>query len=74
MENVKLNFTDDALLALADQAIARGTGARGLRSIMESLMLNVMYNAPESQGGTCKIDADTVKGLKEAVVKPARKQ
>ena len=74
MENVKLNFTDDALLALADQAIARGTGARGLRSIMESLMLNVMYDAPESQGGTCKIDADTVKGLKEAVVKPARKQ
>ena len=73
MENVDLKFTDDAMLALADLAIARGTGARGLRSIMESLMLDVMYDAPGTPGGVCKIDADVVKKVKPAVVKADRK-
>ena len=74
MENVKLEFTADALQALADLAIARGTGARGLRSIMEKLMLDVMYDAPGKKGGVCKIDADIVKGIKSAAVKAAKKQ
>ena len=73
MENVELKFTDDAMLALADLAIARGTGARGLRSIMESLMLDVMYDAPGSSGGVCTINADVVNKIKPAVVKPHRK-
>ena len=73
MENVKLDFTKDAMLALADLAIARGTGARGLRSIMEKLMLDVMYEAPERSGGVCKITADVVNGLKKAVVKVSGK-
>ena len=73
MENVDLQFTDDAMLALADLAIARGTGARGLRSIMESLMLDVMYDAPESSGGVCVIDADVVNKVKPAAVKTSRK-
>ncbi|MDG3008576.1 ATP-dependent Clp protease ATP-binding subunit ClpX [Rhodococcus sp. D2-41] len=46
MDNVELEFTDDALEAIADQAILRGTGARGLRAIMEEVLLPVMYDIP----------------------------
>ncbi len=45
-ENVKLRFTDDALAAIADLAIQRKIGARGLRMIIEELMLDLMYNLP----------------------------
>ncbi|HWX24618.1 MAG TPA: ATP-dependent Clp protease ATP-binding subunit ClpX, partial [Vicinamibacteria bacterium] len=45
-ENVKLRFTDDALEAIADLAITRKIGARGLRMILEDLMLDLMYNLP----------------------------
>src|SRR6476646_4740232 len=45
-ENVKLRFTDDALEAIADLAIVRKIGARGLRMIIEDLMLDLMYNLP----------------------------
>ena len=41
-----LEFTDDALEAIADQAILRGTGARGLRAILEEVLLSVMYEVP----------------------------
>jgi ATP-dependent Clp protease ATP-binding subunit ClpX len=43
---VELEFTDDALEAVADQAILRSTGARGLRAIMEEVLLSVMYEVP----------------------------
>ncbi len=46
MENVKVEFTDDALRAVAQKAIQRKTGARGLRSIMESILLDPMYELP----------------------------
>jgi ATP-dependent Clp protease ATP-binding subunit ClpX len=46
MDGVELEFTDDALDAVADQAILRGTGARGLRAIMEEVLLPVMYDIP----------------------------
>jgi ATP-dependent Clp protease ATP-binding subunit ClpX len=46
LDNVGLDFTDDALEAIADQAILRGTGARGLRAIMEEVLLSVMYDVP----------------------------
>lgn len=46
MENVQLNLTDDALHAIALRAIARKTGARGLRSIMESILLDTMFEMP----------------------------
>jgi ATP-dependent Clp protease ATP-binding subunit ClpX len=46
MENVELNLTDDALHAIALRAIARKTGARGLRSIMESILLDTMFEMP----------------------------
>ncbi|MCF8610982.1 ATP-dependent Clp protease ATP-binding subunit ClpX [Gordonia sp. HY285] len=46
MDDVELEFTDEALEAIADQAIHRGTGARGLRAIMEEVLLPVMYDIP----------------------------
>ncbi|MDO8987590.1 MAG: ATP-dependent Clp protease ATP-binding subunit ClpX, partial [Coriobacteriia bacterium] len=46
LEGVTLKFTDDALIAVAQQAIKRATGARGLRSILESLLLDTMYELP----------------------------
>ena len=46
LDDVELEFTDDALEAIADQAILRGTGARGLRAILEEVLLAVMYEVP----------------------------
>lgn len=46
MEDVQLSFTDDALKAIADRAITRKTGARGLRSIMESILMSTMFDLP----------------------------
>jgi ATP-dependent Clp protease ATP-binding subunit ClpX len=48
-ENVSLRFTDDALEAIAQQAVERKIGARGLRMIMEELMLDMMYNLPSQK-------------------------
>ncbi len=60
-EDVELEFTDDALNAVADQALKRGTGARGLRSIIEEVLLNVMYDLPgRSDIGKCVIDGSVV--------------
>lgn len=50
MENVHLTFTDDALRAVARKAIARKTGARGLRSIMEGILLDTMFELPSLEG------------------------
>jgi ATP-dependent Clp protease ATP-binding subunit ClpX len=48
MEGVELEFSKDALKELASQAIRKGTGARALRSLLEKLMLDVMYDVPSS--------------------------
>ena len=60
-EDVELEFTDDGLGAVADQALMRGTGARGLRAIMEEVLLNTMFDLP-GRGDIAKvvIDADSV--------------
>ncbi|TCP63143.1 ATP-dependent Clp protease ATP-binding subunit ClpX [Rhodovulum bhavnagarense] len=50
LEDVKLTFTDDALSAIAKRAIARKTGARGLRSIMEDILLDTMFDLPGMEG------------------------
>jgi ATP-dependent Clp protease ATP-binding subunit ClpX len=50
MEDVKLTFTDDALKAIARKAIERKTGARGLRSILEDVLLDTMFDLPGSEG------------------------
>ena len=61
-DGVELEFTDDALEGIADQAILRGTGARGLRAILEEVLLNTMYELPSRQDVTrCVIDEDVVR-------------
>ncbi len=60
-ENVKLRFTEDALEAIADLAIARKIGARGLRMILEDLMLDLMYNLPSMKKvKECVVTRDVV--------------
>ncbi len=60
-DGVELEFSDDALEAVADQAILRGTGARGLRAILEEVLLEVQYDLPSrSDVRRCVITADVV--------------
>ena len=62
-DGVELEFDDGAMRAIAEQAILRGTGARGLRAIMEEVLLNVMYELPSREDVTkCMIDGDVVLG------------
>jgi ATP-dependent Clp protease ATP-binding subunit ClpX len=66
MENCKLTFTDDALSAIAKKALRRGTGARGLRSIVEEAMLDIMFELPDQpQGTSFVIDGDVIDGRKK---------
>ena len=63
MEGVKLTFTDDALRAIAHKAIKHGTGARGLRSICEGVLLDTMYDLPSEQGvAEVIVTAEAVRG------------
>ena len=60
-EDVELEFTEDGLEAVADLALLRGTGARGLRAIMEEVLLDTMYDLPgRTDIGKVLIDAETV--------------
>ena len=54
IDGVELEFTDDAIAAIADHAMERGTGARGLRAIIEEVLLHVMYDVP-SRGDVAKV-------------------
>ncbi|KRF17718.1 ATP-dependent Clp protease ATP-binding subunit ClpX [Nocardioides sp. Soil797] len=54
IDGVELEFTDDAIAAIADRALERGTGARGLRAIIEEVLLHVMYDVP-SRGDIAKV-------------------
>ena len=49
LDGVELEFTDDAIDAVADLAMMRGTGARGLRAIIEEVLLHVMYDVPSRE-------------------------
>ena len=61
LDGVELEFTEDALQAVAEQAMLRGTGARGLRAILEEVLLEVMYDLPSrSDIGKCVIDRSVV--------------
>ena len=73
LDGVELEFTDGALKLLAAQSLARGTGARGLRAILEKLMLDVMYEAPSrAAGGRCVIDEEVAAGKKAPGFSAAR--
>jgi ATP-dependent Clp protease ATP-binding subunit ClpX len=61
LDNVELELTDDALEAVAEQALLRGTGARGLRAILEEVLLEVMYDIPSrTDVGGCRITREVV--------------
>uniref|UniRef100_A0A0D3EX57 Clp ATPase C-terminal domain-containing protein n=1 Tax=Oryza barthii TaxID=65489 RepID=A0A0D3EX57_9ORYZ len=60
LNKVKLHFTDGALRIVAKKAIARNTGARGLRAILESLLLEAMYEIPDEKTGSERVDAVVV--------------
>ena len=61
LDGVGLEFSDDAVEAIADKALERKTGARGLRAIMEAVMLDLMYRIPSDKSiSKCVIDKDTV--------------
>ncbi|MCL4161853.1 UNVERIFIED_CONTAM: hypothetical protein GTU68_013240 [Idotea baltica] len=74
MENVRLTFTDDALSAIAKKAITRKTGARGLRSIMEGILLDTMYELPNLRGvEEVVIGGEVVEGKAEPLYVHAKK-
>ncbi len=66
MENAELEFTDSALERIAEKAIARKTGARALRSVMEEMMIELMYELPDlnNDGAKYVLDAAAVDGHK----------
>ena len=69
MEGVELNFTDDALLEIARKAIARKTGARGLRSILEDVLLDAMFELPGMENvNKIVVDDEVIQGRKEPVI------
>ncbi len=74
IDDVVLRFEDEALLAIAELALKRKTGARGLRTIMEEMMIDVMYELPELAGYEVLITEDVIKRVAKPIyVKPAKK-
>jgi ATP-dependent Clp protease ATP-binding subunit ClpX len=73
MENCELHFTDDSLRAIAQQAQKRGTGARGLRAILEKVMLDIMYELPDQPGGKYVVTKDVVEGKEKLFKMPETK-
>jgi ATP-dependent Clp protease ATP-binding subunit ClpX len=81
-DGVELEFTEDALLAVAEQSMLRGTGARGLRAILEEVLLNVMYDLPSEENvSKCiitrevvleRVNPTLVPRAKERAERPAR--
>jgi ATP-dependent Clp protease ATP-binding subunit ClpX len=81
-DGVELEFSDDALVAVAEQSMLRGTGARGLRAILEEVLLNVMYDLPSVENvGKCiitrevvleRVNPTLVPRAKERAERPAR--
>jgi ATP-dependent Clp protease ATP-binding subunit ClpX len=68
-EKVKLRFTDGALVAIAKEALKRKAGARGLRSILESIMLDIMYELPSQTNiKECIINEDTIARKEKPIV------
>jgi ATP-dependent Clp protease ATP-binding subunit ClpX len=69
LEGVNLRFTDSALTAVADQAVKRKSGARGLRAILESCMLEIMYEIPSIESAKeCVIGEDVILNREEPIL------
>ena len=73
MDGVKLSFEEEALRQIAKEALKRKTGARGLRSILESIMRNVMYEIPSVEGvSACKVTKEAITARKDPVLTIAK--
>lgn len=69
MDDVKLEFDEDALRLIAREALKRKTGARGLRSIIEAIMRNVMYEVPSRKDvATCRVTKEVISEKKDPVL------
>ena len=69
MEDVELDFREDALTAVARKAMERKTGARGLRSILEDVLLEVMYKIPsEAEVAKVIVDENVISGSSEPML------
>ena len=69
MDGVKLTFDDDALIAIAKKALERKTGARGLRAIMEGVIMDLMYEIPsQTDVSECLITKDVVEGKEKPMI------
>ena len=69
MDGVKLSFEEEALRQIAKEALKRKTGARGLRSILEGIMRNVMYEIPSVEGVSgCKVTKESITAKKDPVL------
>ena len=74
-ESVDLEFKDDAIIEIAKKAIAKKTGARGLRSILENILLKTMFDLPDMEGAIkITVDKSSVKGTSEPIVTYGKKQ
>jgi ATP-dependent Clp protease ATP-binding subunit ClpX len=69
LDGVELGFTDDALKAAATQALLHKTGARGLRTVLEDCLLDVMYEIPSRRDvKKCVVDGDSIGGLRRPLL------
>ena len=69
LDGVKLTFEDGAIRAIAERAIERGTGERGIRAIIESVMMNAMYEVPSDEDAVeCIITEEAAKGNAEPIL------
>ncbi len=67
IDNVELNFEEDALRAIAQKAIKRKTGARGLRAILEESMIDIMYELPEHEGYEVLITKEVIENNEQPI-------
>jgi ATP-dependent Clp protease ATP-binding subunit ClpX len=69
LDNVELSFTDDGLQAVAEEAIRHKTGARGLRTVLEDSLMEVMYEIPSrSDIKKCVVSGDTIRNRKRPLL------
>ena len=74
MEDIKLSFEDDAIVEIAKLALKRKIGARGLRSIIESVMLDLMYEIPSMENVTkVIITKEAVEDKSKVIIKKGKK-
>ena len=73
-ENVVLEFNEDAINAIAKKAISKKTGARGLRSILENILLKTMFELPDMENVVkVTVDSSSAEGLSEPIVTYGKK-